>query len=189
MEKDIIKCIEVLEKGGVILYPTDIIWGLGCDATNQKAVERIFQIKKRPEGKPFIILLDDERKLFNYVKEIPEIACELIEVAVRPLTIVYPQGMNVAKNLLAEDGSIAIRIVKDEFCRKLIKKFNKPIVFTSANVSDSPAPTIFSEIEKYIINSVDYVVEWRQNDNKKSELLEIIKLGVNGEVVIIRGFK
>src|SRR5512133_346010 len=130
---DLVKAVETLQKGGIILYPTDTIWGLGCDATNRDAVARIYSIKQRRDEKSMLVLLDDAEKLYDYVKQVPDIAWNLIEVADKPLTLIYPGAQNLAENLIAEDGSIGIRIVKDEFCRKLISWFRKPIVSTSAN--------------------------------------------------------
>lgn len=186
MQNDIIKALEVLKNGGVILYPTDTIWGLGCDATNEKAVSRIFEIKKRADQKSMLILLDNENKIPSYIKEMPEIAWDLIEFSDKPLTIIYPGAKNLAKNLIAEDGSIGIRISKDEFNRKLIERFRKPIVSTSANISGESSPQHFDEISYDIISSVDYIVQWRQNDLTKSKPSSIIKLGVKGEIEIIR---
>lgn len=186
MEKDIKKALEVLKGGGVILYPTDTIWGLGCDATNEKAVQRIYEIKKRSDQKSMLVLLDNENKIPSYISEMPEIAWDLIELADKPLTIIYSNAKNLAKNLIAEDGSIGIRISKDEFNQKLIQRFRKPIVSTSANISGEASPQSFSEISQEILDSVDYVVEWKQNDFTKAQPSSIIKLGPGGEVQIIR---
>jgi L-threonylcarbamoyladenylate synthase len=186
MHEDIIKSIEVLKNGGVILYPTDTIWGLGCDATNEKAVARIFEIKKRADQKSMLVLLDNENKIPLYIKEMPEIAWDLIELADKPLTLIFPGAKNLAKNLVAEDGTIGIRISKDDFNKKLIERFRKPVVSTSANISGQTAPQNFDEISDDIIQSVDYVVKWRQDDHSKSSPSSIIKLGVKGEIEIIR---
>jgi L-threonylcarbamoyladenylate synthase len=140
MEKDIEKCYKVLRKGGIILYPTDTIWGIGCDATNHKAVQRIYDIKRRKETKSMIILLNDILKLEFYVEKVPAIAFDLINKYDNPLTIIFPNAKNIAKNVIADDGSIAIRIVKDEFCKWLLNLFNKPIVSTSANISGEETP-------------------------------------------------
>jgi L-threonylcarbamoyladenylate synthase len=184
-QKDIDQAVEVLRKGGIILYPTDTIWGLGCDATNEQAVERIFQIKKRSSSKALLILLDDLSKLTEYAY-VPSIAWELIKAANRPLTIIYPQAKNLAKNLIAQDGSIGIRIVRDNFCKDLIRQFGKPIVSTSANISGTRPPQNFSEISPQIKEAVDYIVRWRQNDNRKFKPSSIIKLGKHNEIEIIR---
>ncbi len=184
-QKDIEKAVEVLRKGGVILYPTDTIWGLGCDATNPQAVEKIYKIKQRPNTKSMLILLDSMNKLMDYAY-VPSMAWELIKVSNQPLTIIYPEAKNLAPNLIAEDGTIGIRIVRDDFCRDLIRAFGKPIVSTSANVSGKPAPTNFKEISQEIKNKVDYIVKWRQNDMRKARPSSIIKLEKNNEVIIIR---
>ena len=185
-QQDIEKAIEVLKSGGIILYPTDTIWGIGCDATNEKAVQRVYEIKKRDDSKSMLILLDEPDKLWDYVDEVPTMAWQLIEYSEKPLTIIYPQGKNLAKNLLADDGSIGIRIVKDEFCKDLMRKFGKPIVSTSANVSGKPAPVNFLDIDDEIKNSVDYIVKWRQKDRKRAKPSSIIKLGLKNEIKIIR---
>jgi L-threonylcarbamoyladenylate synthase len=184
--KEIERCIAVLKNGGTILYPTDTIWGIGCDATNVEAVKKIFKIKQRDENKSMIVLLDDESKLIKYMKEIPSLAFELIEYSVKPLTIIYPDALNLAKNVIAQDGSIAIRIVKDDFCKQLIRKFNKPIVSTSANVSGDDAPQQFSEIKEEIKSSVDYVVNLPDKKNSPTVPSSIIKLEVDGRIKIIR---
>lgn len=186
MDSDIKKALEVLKNGGVILYPTDTIWGLGCDASNEKAVERIYQIKKRSDQKSLLVLLDNENKIPSYVKEMPETAWDLIELSDKPLTIIYSGARNLAQNLIAEDGSIGIRISKDEFNQRLIQRFRKPLVSTSANISGEKAPQNFAEISSEIMDSVDYIVEWRQDDFSKSDPSSIIKLGTGGEIKIIR---
>lgn len=184
--QDINKCLEVLNNGGVILYPTDTIWGLGCDATNEKAVERIYQIKKRSSQKGMLVLLDNENKIPSYVSEMPEIARDLIELSEKPLTIIYSGARQLAKNLVAQDGSIGIRISLDDFNQKLIRQFKKPLVSTSANFSGESAPQNFNEIDEEILHAVDYVVKWRQNNLTKVPPSSIIKLGQGGEIKIIR---
>lgn len=186
MENDLRAAAEILKNGGLILYPTDTIWGIGCDGTNEKAVERIYTLKKRQDEKSLLILLDDIRKLDVYVEEIPAIALELIEVADKPLTIIYPGARNLARNILAADGSVGIRIVQDEFCRKLIRLSGKPLVSTSANFSGMPWPANFHKIDHDIVSSVDYVVSYRQNDPGLGKPSGIIKLGVRGDVQVIR---
>ena len=163
MNEDLTKAAEILLHGGVILYPTDTIWGLGCDATNPEAVKRIYTIKHRSDIKSMLVLLDTEVRLQQYIKEVPEIAWELLDVADKPMTIIYPGAKNLAANLIAENGSIGIRIVKDEFCHKLIGKIRKPLVSTSANISGKLPPGLFHEIAEEIILSVDYVVKWKQD--------------------------
>ena len=186
MKQAIYKALEILKKGGIILYPTDTIWGIGCDATNAEAVKRVYEIKQRKDSKSMLVLLDNPSYLSFYINEIPDIAYELIDVTDKPLTIIYPGAKNLALNLLASDGSIGIRIPNDDFCKQLISRFKKPIVSTSANISGQPSPVIFSEISQEIIDAVDYVVEWRQDDYAKSQPSSIIKLGKKGEIEIIR---
>ncbi len=185
-DPDIQKCLEVLRTGGILLYPTDTIWGIGCDATNEKAVENIFAIKQRQESKSLILLVSDDGMLNRFVKNIPEVAWDLMEVSDSPITIIYDGGRGLAKNVFAEDGSIGVRKTNDEFCQRLIHKFGKPIVSTSANISGEPAPQNFSEIKEEIKQSVDYVVNWRQNELGNSKPSSIIKLKENGEIKIIR---
>jgi L-threonylcarbamoyladenylate synthase len=186
MTEDIRQAVDVLKKGGVILYPTDTIWGIGCDATREDAVKRVFQIKQREDSKSMLILLDSADKLTRYMFEVPEIAWNILEVTHKPLTIIYPQAQNLAQNLIADDGSIGIRIATDEFCKRLIRTFGKPIVSTSANVSGASWPETFDKIDHYILDSVDYVVKHRQDDAHKGQPSGIIKLGIKGEVKVIR---
>lgn len=187
MNRDIEMALEVLKKGGVILYPTDTIWGIGCDATNEKAVERIYSLKKRADSKSMLVLLDNENRLMQYVSEVPEIAWQLIDVSEKPMTIIYPHAKNLSKNLIASDGSIGIRIVRDEFCEKLIGRFKKPIVSTSANISLQPSPSNFDEISEDVKHRVDYIVNWRQDDYTKGLASSIIKiLDSSGKFEIIR---
>ena len=185
MTDDLNAAVEILRQGGVLVYPTDTIWGIGCDATNEKAVRKIYEIKKREDAKTMLVLLDDADKLDEYVSEVPEIAWDLIDVSDTPLTIIYPGAQNVAKGLIADDGSLAIRIVKDEFCSRLIKKFGKPVVSTSANFSGKPWPINFSRIDKKLLDKADYVVKWRQNEAKRTNPSGIIKLRQGCEVQII----
>ena len=185
MQEEIKKCLEVLRQGGIILYPTDTIWGIGCDASNQEAVNRIFEIKKRQESKALITLVNNEVMLERIVVDIPEIAWELIEAADKPLSIIYEKVKGIAPNVSAQYGSCAIRLVKNEFCNKLISQFKKPIVSTSANISGKPTPKSFQEIEDYILKGVDYVVNLERR-NKSSKPSSIIKLSNNGEVKVIR---
>ncbi|MBN1145367.1 MAG: threonylcarbamoyl-AMP synthase [Bacteroidales bacterium] len=186
MTADIKAAIETLTKGGIILYPTDTIWGLGCDATRDDAVNKIYQLKKRMDNQPMLVLLDEAGKLDRYVTDVPEIAWDILEVTDKPLTIIYPGARNLAESLVAPDGSVGIRIVQDEFCSKLIHLFGKPIVSTSANISGKLWPDTFKNVDESLVNGVDYVVRWRQDDHLKGKPSGIIKLGVNGEVRIIR---
>jgi len=186
MQNDLIKALEILKEGGVILYPTDTIWGIGCDATNEKAVEKIYRIKQRNDQKSMLVLLDNPNKIPSYINEIPEIAWDLIELSDKPLTIIFSGAKNLAPNIIAQDGSVGIRISNDPFNQNLIQKFRKPIVSTSANISSQTSPLNFAEISKEIIESVDYVVKWRQDDFSNSQASSIIKLEPNGEIHIIR---
>jgi L-threonylcarbamoyladenylate synthase len=185
-DEDIKESLITLREGGVILYPTDTIWGLGCDPSNDAAINRIFKIKSRVENKSLIILVDGLPMIERYVTEIPEIVYELAEVSDTPLTIIYPKGKNLAAGVCGEDDSVAIRICHDEFCRELISRFRKPIVSTSANLSGNASPANFSEIEKNVIEKVDYVVKYRQNDRSKSNASPVIKINHNGTIKIIR---
>jgi len=185
-KKDFDKTLDVLRNGGVILYPTDTIWGLGCDATNQTAVSRIYEIKKRADSKSMLTLVDQAGRLDSYLEEVPELAYDLIEMSEKPLTIIYPGAKNIAKNLLAEDGSIGMRVANDKFCQSLVQRLRKPIVSTSANFSGEPSPCSYMEIDDELKGLVDYVVEYRQDDNEETMPSSIIKLGVGGEVVVIR---
>jgi len=186
MDNEIKVVLEILNKGGLILYPTDTIWGIGCDATNKEAVDKIYKIKQREDSKSMLVLVDNEYRLQQYTIEIPEIAYQLIEVSDKPLTIIYPGAKNLADNLISDDGSIGIRITNDDFCQKLLGRFKKPLVSTSANISGKNSPATFSDIEEEIKNSVDYVVNWRQDDHRPAIPSSIIKLGVGGEIKIIR---
>ena len=185
-EEDIKQAIEVMRKGGVILYPTDTIWGIGCDATNEEAVRRVYEIKKRADSKALICLVDSADRLQQYVKQVPNVAWDVIEDATKPLTVIFDEGKNLAPNLLAEDGSIGIRVTREEFSHQLCYRFQKAIVSTSANISGEPSPANFSEISEEIKNAVDYIAVSRRNEKSKSTPSSIIKLGANGEVSIIR---
>ncbi|MBN1598589.1 MAG: threonylcarbamoyl-AMP synthase [Bacteroidales bacterium] len=186
MNEEINKVVKVLQEGGIILYPTDTIWGIGCDATNRESVKRIYDLKKRVDSKAMIVLIDTEQRLGQCISEVPEIAWQLLQVADKPLTIIYPGAKNLADNLIAENGSIGIRIVQDEFCRNLIHRFKKPIVSTSANISGEKSPSIFTDISNKIIRGVDYVVRWRQNNTDTAKPSSILELGLHGEIKIIR---
>jgi L-threonylcarbamoyladenylate synthase len=186
MEQEIQRCISVLKRGGTILYPTDTIWGIGCDATSYKAVEKIYKVKRRLETKSLIILIDDIEKIGDYVKEIPAITWDLMENVEKPITIIYPNARNLPKNVIGEDNSIAIRVVKNEFCKRLIREFGKPIVSSSANVSGEPAPLVFRCVSDHIKGTVDYVVNLYQDVLREVKPSRIIKLKENGEFNIIR---
>jgi L-threonylcarbamoyladenylate synthase len=186
LESEIKNALEILRKGGVILYPTDTIWGLGCDATNEEAVKKIYAIKEREDSKSMLVLVDEASRIESYIETMPEIAWDLIELTDKPLTIVYPNAINLANNLIAQDKTIGIRVSNEIFTKKLIQRFNKPIVSTSANISGKKSPSNFSEIEQIIKDRVDYVVDYRQKDKTKFKPSSIIQLGARGEVKIIR---
>ena len=186
MHDDVKAALEVLQNGGGILYPTDTIWGIGCDACNEEAVRRIYAIKNRIDSKSMLVLLENAALLDRYIDEVPEIAFDLIEVSDKPLTIIYDGAKNLARNLIAEDGSIGIRITTEAFSSDLIRRFKRPVVSTSANISGKPSPACFAEIDQKIIEAVDYVVKYRQDDTHKAVPSGIIKLGRSGEIKIIR---
>ena len=171
MTEDIKKACEVMAAGGIILYPTDTIWGIGCDATNEKAVQRVYELKRRTDNKAMLVLMDSEAKLDRYVSDVPDIAWDLISVSDKPLTIIYSSAKNLATNLLGADGSVGIRITNEEFSKKLCERFRKPLVSTSANVSGEPSPANFSEVSEVIKEGVDYIVSYRQDDMSKACLL------------------
>jgi L-threonylcarbamoyladenylate synthase len=186
MMDEINKTLEYLRSGKIILYPTDTIWGIGCDATLPKPIERIYQIKQRFESKSMIVLLDDAGKLSKYVDKVPALAYDMIESYNEPLTIIYPGAKNVAKNVIADDGTLAIRIVRDDFCRQLIAAFGKPIVSTSANVSGQPSPITFSKIPDEIRQKVDYIVNYNKDAVIRTKASTIIRIRENGEFEVIR---
>lgn len=186
LRDEINKALAVLKDGGVILYPTDTIWGLGCDATNQEAVEKLLKIKNRPAEKSLIVLLDVDSKLQSYISEIPEVAYDLIEYAENPLTIVFSGAKNIAQNVINEDGSVGIRIVKHDFCTPLIQRFRKPIVSTSANISGNPSPKFFDDIDPEIIAAVDYIVDFEQENRNSRKPSTIMKLSPSGQFEFIR---
>lgn len=186
MIEEIKKALKVLRNGGVILYPTDTVWGLGCDATNEEAVKRIYNIKQRIDNKAMLVLMDSTAKLQAYVTEIPDLAWDLIEMSTKPLTIIYPQGKNLASNLLGDDGSVGIRVSNEDFSKRLCEMFRRPIVSTSANVSGEPTPLNFAQISQAIIEAVDYVVNYRQEDLSEPAPSSIIKLGPGNLIKVIR---
>ena len=180
------KCVEVMRKGGVILYPTDTVWGIGCDATNPEAVKRVYEIKKRQDSKALLLLVDSADRLARYVGDVPAVAWDLIELTTKPLTIIYDGARNLAPNLIAEDGSVGIRVTSELFSKELCYRFQKAVVSTSANVSGEPTPNNYSEISQEIIDAVDYVVNYKQLELGKAKSSSIIKLTKNGTVTIIR---
>lgn len=186
-KSDLKEALRVLREGGVILYPTDTVWGIGCDATNEKAVAKVYEIKRRAESKSLILLVDHVGRVENYVVDMPEIAYDLLEVTDKPTTIIYDKAKNLPVSLVAEDGSIAIRITKEEFSNALCAAAHVPLVSTSANISGEPTPHNFNEISDEIIHAVDYVVEYRREEESKAEPSAIIKIGKGGQVKVIRG--
>jgi L-threonylcarbamoyladenylate synthase len=186
MQEEIKKTLTVLRSGGVILYPTDTVWGIGCDATNENAVKRIFEIKRRIDSKSMIILIDNPAKLQSYVDEVPDIAWDLIELSEKPLTIIYPKAKNLAPGLVAGDGSIGIRITNEIFSRTLCAQFRNPIVSTSANISGNATPVTFNQISDEIKSEMDYIVNFRQDDLSKVKPSSIIKLGTGNLFQLIR---
>lgn len=180
------EAVKTLKEGGVILYPTDTVWGLGCDATNQAAIEKIYNIKKRADSKSLIMLVTDIDMVCRYVKSVPDIALQLVEVTDTPLTIIYPVVSGLAKNAVTAEGTAGMRIPDHEFCQMMLRRFNKPIISTSANISGEPAPGVFDEIDDYIFGSVDYVVDREFEEGSTHKPSAIIKLGTGGEIEIIR---
>jgi L-threonylcarbamoyladenylate synthase len=185
-EEDLKNSLKALREGKIILYPTDTVWGLGCDATNAEAVERLFRIKSRSDSKSLIVLVDSEFMLQRYVKEIPPVASQITSISNKPVTIIYPAGKNLAAGITSGDGSVGIRITDYPFCSKLIERFRKPLVSTSANISGETSPAHFGEISASIIGSADYIVWHGRNDRQKRTASPVIKVELNGEIKIIR---
>lgn len=175
-----------MREGGVILYPTDTIWGIGCDATNEDAVRRVYEIKQRQDSKAMLVLVDSSVKVDFYVRDVPEVAWDLIDLADKPLTIIYSGARNLAANLLAEDGSVGIRVTNEDFSKRLCQQFRKAIVSTSANISGQPSPKNFSEISEEVKSAVDYIVGYRQEEMSNPKPSNIIKLDKGGVIKIIR---
>lgn len=186
MNDEIKRACQVLNEGGIILYPTDTIWGIGCDATNPEAVSRVYELKQRADSKAMLVLVDSPVKVDFYVSDVPEVAWDLIELTDRPLTIIYDGARNLAPNLLAEDGSVGIRVTAEDFSKRLCQRFRRAIVSTSANMSGEPSPASFADISPELKAAVDYVVNFRQRDRTQPKPSSIIKLGRGGEVKIIR---
>ncbi|MBR4275788.1 MAG: threonylcarbamoyl-AMP synthase [Prevotella sp.] len=183
---DIKAAVEVMKKGGVILYPTDTIWGIGCDATNKEAVARIYQIKRREESKAMICLVDSDNRIQRYVRDVPEVAWDVMNLATKPTTVILDGANGLAGNLIADDGSIAIRITHEEFSKELCYRMQKPVVSTSANISGEPAAQNFCDISEEILHAVDYVCTSRRNEHKPHQPSSIIRLRKDGEITIIR---
>lgn len=185
--EDIRRAVDVMNKGGIILYPTDTIWGLGCDATNEQAVRKIYEIKRRADSKAMIALVDSDVRVQSFVRDVPDVAWDLIELSEKPLTIIYDGARGLAPNLLAEDGSIAMRITRELFSKELCARMRRPVVSTSANLSGLPAPSCFAEIADEIKQSVDYVCSSRQEEkSSNAKASSIIRLGAGGLISIIR---
>lgn len=185
-QDDIKKAVEVMRQGGVILYPTDTVWGIGCDATNPEAVARVYKIKHRDDSKALICLVDSEARLQRYVRNVPEVAWQVMELATQPTTVILDNATGLAENLIAEDGSIAMRITSEPFSKELCYRFQKPIVSTSANISGQPAAENYKDISEELINSVDYVCYSRRQEKKPHTPSKILRIRLNGEVEIIR---
>ena len=200
-KSDLEEAVRVLRAGGVIVYPTDTVWGIGCDATNEEAVRKVYALKRREDSKSMLVLLDAPGKLQGYVEEVPEMAWELLECTMedktlnsqpstlnsqRPLTIIYPGAKNLAKNLIAADGSVGIRITQEPFSKALCERLRRPIVSTSANISGEPAAKTFRQISEEVLRQADYVCQFRRDDEEEKQPSSIIKLGLHNEIQIIR---
>lgn len=185
MEQDVQACVEVLKQGGLILYPTDTIWGIGCDATNEAAVEQVFELKKRPVEKSMIVLMASEKDILKYTAAPDLAAFDYLAQTTKPTTMIFNMAVGLAPNLLAADGSIGIRLVRDAFCQALLKRFQKPIVSTSANVSGMPAPAFYSQIEDEIRKGVDYTVHHRRDDETPRSASAVVRW-IDGKVDVIR---
>lgn len=186
IKEEIEKAVKVMKNGGIILYPTDTVWGIGCDALNAKAVEKIYKIKKRSESKSLIILLNNYEDLEKYIPRIPDITIDLISSLSKPVTVIYDSSQNLPRNLSAPDGTIAIRVVKDEFCRDLISALGHPIISTSANISGEPTPLVHSQISEEISKQVDYCVQLFQDQFNQAKPSTIIRLFSDGNYEVIR---
>ena len=186
LENDIESCIDVLQNGGLILYPTDTVWGIGCDANNAAAVAKVYELKNRPDEKSMIILLADEKEILKYVSQPNPLIFDYIKGVKKPTTFIYEGGIGLASNLLTVDGTIGIRVTEDLFCRQLIKRFGKPIVSTSANISGYPSPVVFTDIDIAIKNGVDYIVQHRQDDTTPAFPSSVIKWNADGSLTILR---
>ncbi len=185
MKTEIENALTILKRGGLILYPTDTVWGIGCDATNPDAVDKVFELKKRSDEKSLICLVNDFKMLNEYVENVPEVAYDILKYAKKPTTIIYDDPIRVAENIIAADNSLAIRVTKDEFCKKLIQKFRRPLVSTSANISGEKTPQSYAEIDPLILKGVDYVVNLHR-ERKSAKPSAIIKLKNDGSVKVIR---
>ena len=186
-EEDIKNCIHTLQQGGVILYPTETVWGLGCDALNEAAAEKIFAIKQRPKEKSMIVLLADARDVLQYVAAPPPDIIAIIEAFDRPTTVIYENALDFPSNVVNQDGSIAIRVTTDLFCKALIKRYRKPIISTSANISGQPTPSIYGTVDRSIMEHSDYVVKYRQDDERVRSPSRLVRIDDEGGVEVVRG--
>lgn len=186
MNTEVNKALEIIEQGGVILYPTDTVWGIGCDATNEAAVQRVFAIKERAESKSLVMLLPDVKSVFNFVADPYPDLMGLLGSFDRPTTVIYPQAIGLAANALPEDSSVAIRVTADPFCKTLLKRLKKPLISTSANISGEPAPKTFAEIDTRIKSRVDYIVNHRRKETEGAAPSRIIKIEDDGSITVIR---
>ncbi|RZA01395.1 MAG: threonylcarbamoyl-AMP synthase [Sphingobacteriaceae bacterium] len=186
LKDEVAKALKVVQEGGIILYPTDTIWGIGCDATNTEAIKKIYQLKQRDEAKSMLVLLDTDAKLPSYISEVPDLAYDLIEFAENPLTLIMPGAKNMSTAIISEDGSVGIRISSHPFCQQLIQRMRKPLVSTSANISGKPSPQYFGQIDQEIIDGVDYVVDLDQHSTEIKKPSTIMKLAPGGQFEFIR---
>ena len=186
LDEQINQALEVLRRGGIILYPTDTVWGIGCDATNPEAVGKIYALKKSENKKSMLVLLDQIEKVSLYIQKVPDVAWQLYEVADKPLTLILPEARGVAANLIHEEGTLGIRIADHEFCKRLILKLRKPLVSTSANITGQPTPATFSEISKEIVDGVDLVIDPQFDEHPTHKASSILMVGIDGEIKIIR---
>jgi L-threonylcarbamoyladenylate synthase len=186
MKDDIKQCLDTLHQGGIILYPTDTIWGLGCDATNPDAVDRLYKIKQRDPDKAMLILIENINQVTSYVEKPPEVALDMMELAAEPLTLIFEKAKNLPLNLIGDDGSIAIRLTEETFTSELLRRFRKPVVSTSANFSGGETPLRFADIDENLKSKADYVVHFRRKESRHKKSSSIVRIGNNGEIDIIR---
>ncbi|APD07882.1 L-threonylcarbamoyladenylate synthase [Flavobacteriaceae bacterium UJ101] len=186
MQQEIQNALKILQNGGIILYPTDTIWGIGCDATNESAVQKIYDLKRRQESKSMLVLVHNDVQLEHIIKEVPDTAWDIIDLSERPTTLVLDNPQNIASNLIAKDNSLGVRVTQDSFCKRLIQQLKAPLVSTSANISGEKSPQNFNEISPDILQGVDYIVNLRQNEKAQQKSSTVIKLRNNGEVKVLR---
>lgn len=186
LQDEVKRAVEVMRQGGVILYPTDTVWGIGCDATNAEAVKKVYELKRRQDSKALICLVDSADRLARYVRRVPDVVWDMVDLATSPLTVIYEHASGLAPNLLADDGSVGIRVTQETFSKELCFRFQKPVVSTSANISGEPTPHNFSEISDEVKQAVDYVVNYNQRSKERHQPSKIIKVTESGEFEIIR---